>query len=946
MRQLLPLIISLLAITSYAQTHSWSLPFDSDGDDEVCAVRYANGQVYVAGEYAGVLDVDPSSFSVNLNVGTAVNGFIAIYTDAGVLVNGFRFANGDGYRVVNGVSKHFDEGEVSVKDMAVDNAGNIYVVGSFIGIIDFNPQGEVYAVEAPEGEYSSTSNDGFIAKYSPSGVLLWMRRVGGGEGDDITQVELDDAGNVYYQGTFSESVDFDENGDGDVKSGADSNYGNNTFITKVSANNEYFYTLTIQSFNGGDAGRIFTSDFKVDKTHNAMYIAGHFAYKVYFDNNSDTYSLANDRSGKYSGYIAKYDLDGNFVWASEAIQGEATTIAKIVSIAITPDGDVFSVGDFGQQGGSITFNGGGVISSELLSYSAHFGLFSATTGESIWGWGITDGEEYSKIYPMHAMVSPDNEFYVLGRYIQSMNFKVDNVDATLSVTESSDGGNRKYDNFMFKIDSKSVMSYRSFGGSGNDGPEGGLALGDNKEIYTGGIFAGQADASIEEEGATVFDFSSDGGFISRFDNAQERSNAKNIVASTVGTIDNLNNSISVPVETSVNELARAISVSPMATFTLYDGTTPIDTSDVQIVQPTLTIVVKAENESEKIYEINLQTSELFSTAIGVLDNDNKMISRIPENTMVGDFLDGLVYSAGGVAYISTVAMNPEALTDSSILSSAMSLYIANSDTTVYTLSLLRTGNTLFSTQVGRIVGDTIYCASGVDLYGFSKGLVVSEGASMSFYEEGVPIVTLANAYISSQTSMHITSESGAVHVLEFIIVDNAENFILSTANGILITITSEILNVSSQLTVDEFLQGLTLSTGAVANVVQMVGESSVIVDLDEMISDDFLVQVESIAGDVRSYSFIDLVNGISSLESTALRVAYSSNSSELLLFTNTSLYAQSLVVYDINGNLCYRTDIMDVTKRLSFNVNLKSGLYLVLIKGDNKQNMVKRVIVN
>ena len=378
MKRLLFYTLAWVCISLQAQDHIWTLPFDSDGEDEVCAITYANDKIYVAGEYTGKLDIDPSSFTEELNVGNAKNGFVAIYSKNGELVNGFCFANGDSYKN----NKHFDEGEVRVKDIAVDKAGHIYVAGYFLNTIDFNPQGDVQAKTSPEGSGYSPAYDGFVAKYSPSGILLWMRHLSGEENDDIINVELDELGNVYYQGTYSGSVDFDATGTGDVHTGTDSNYGNNTFITKVSSNNDYYYTITMHSYNGGDDGRIFTSDFKVDKAHNAMYIAGHFAYKVYLDNTSEDYSLTNDRSGKYSGYIAKYDLDGNFIWASEAVKGEASTIAKIAAIAINADGNIFSVGDFSE--GSITFKGGAMVNSNVVSYAGHFGLFSAATGDNIW----------------------------------------------------------------------------------------------------------------------------------------------------------------------------------------------------------------------------------------------------------------------------------------------------------------------------------------------------------------------------------------------------------------------------------------------------------------------------------------------------------------------------------------------------------------------------------
>ncbi|HEX8657890.1 MAG TPA: SBBP repeat-containing protein, partial [Hymenobacter sp.] len=75
--------------------------------------------------------------------------------------------------------------------IAVDATGNTYVAGRFnsasitIGSTTLNNAG------------AGTTNDMFVAKYSPAGAVLWATRLGG-SGDDVANgLTVDGAGNVF-----------------------------------------------------------------------------------------------------------------------------------------------------------------------------------------------------------------------------------------------------------------------------------------------------------------------------------------------------------------------------------------------------------------------------------------------------------------------------------------------------------------------------------------------------------------------------------------------------------------------------------------------------------------------------------------------------------------------------------------------------------------------------
>ena len=84
--------------------------------------------------------------------------------------------------------------------VAVDSSGNVVVVGSFLGNVDF---GGVILQSA------SSSPDIFLAKYSAAtGQLVWARGFGSTGVDAGNGVAVDGNGNIIMTGLFRGTVDF------------------------------------------------------------------------------------------------------------------------------------------------------------------------------------------------------------------------------------------------------------------------------------------------------------------------------------------------------------------------------------------------------------------------------------------------------------------------------------------------------------------------------------------------------------------------------------------------------------------------------------------------------------------------------------------------------------------------------------------------------------------
>jgi hypothetical protein len=82
-------------------------------------------------------------------------------------------------------------GSAVVNRIAVDAAGNSYVVGNFSNNLTLG-----------NTALSSQAGDGFVAKRDSAGTWLWVRQIGGSGNDALTRLSLDATGRVYVAGEF------------------------------------------------------------------------------------------------------------------------------------------------------------------------------------------------------------------------------------------------------------------------------------------------------------------------------------------------------------------------------------------------------------------------------------------------------------------------------------------------------------------------------------------------------------------------------------------------------------------------------------------------------------------------------------------------------------------------------------------------------------------------
>ncbi len=175
--------------------------------------------------------------------------------------------------------------------IAVDSAGNSYVTGFFR-----------YTASFGTTSYSSTggSSDIFVAKLSPTGDWLWVKKAGGSGEDYGYGVAVDMYGNCYITGQFSLTASFGTNS---VTSAG----GLDVFAAKLDTNGNWLWARS-----GGGTGNdiAYAIAALADASQESCYVAGVFNGTANFGTHSVT------SAGSTDAFIAKVDISTNWSWAN------------------------------------------------------------------------------------------------------------------------------------------------------------------------------------------------------------------------------------------------------------------------------------------------------------------------------------------------------------------------------------------------------------------------------------------------------------------------------------------------------------------------------------------------------------------------------------------------------------------------------------------------------
>lgn len=329
------LFINFIVFTfSFAQTPTleWARSCNGLQNEHVSGVAVDGaGNVYTTGSFEGTVDFDSGIGVANL---TAVG-----LGDRDAFVCKFD-ANGNFIWV-----KQFGENPGSEEGMAIttDAAGNVYTAGMYSNTVDFDPGSGVFNLNSLSAFFHENM---YVSKLDTNGNFVFAKRIGG-QGVIIPRsIKIDNAGNIYTTGLFSSAgqgtailtIDFDP-GVGVFPLAGTTALDSDVFISKLDASGNFVWAKNMGGNYSDDSNSV-----ALDISGN-VYITGAFRGVADFDPSVGIANLTNSSTTYTDIFVAKYDTNGNYVWAKQF--GSSVNIDEWgYGITIDPSGNVYSTGAF------------------------------------------------------------------------------------------------------------------------------------------------------------------------------------------------------------------------------------------------------------------------------------------------------------------------------------------------------------------------------------------------------------------------------------------------------------------------------------------------------------------------------------------------------------------------------------------------------------------------
>lgn len=191
-------------------------------------------------------------------------------------------------------------------DVKLSDAGFIYVAGTTTGTIG----------EAAYGGY-----DGFLAKFTLNGEIVWIKQTGSADYDDIKSLAIDNVGNIYTCGFSSDGssyravvTKFDSEGNSTAYE-LGSGYEVALAMDVFSDNSISVAGIGFGGFDEMDSGFLVRADAQVAISWTNLFGGGNWIWPLDLkvDQSANSYLLSNYKDGALL-LLQKYDQAGNLLW--------------------------------------------------------------------------------------------------------------------------------------------------------------------------------------------------------------------------------------------------------------------------------------------------------------------------------------------------------------------------------------------------------------------------------------------------------------------------------------------------------------------------------------------------------------------------------------------------------------------------------------------------------
>ena len=469
---------SVLDLTSAGSADGFLASYDASGDlawafrvggsefDVIHQVAVtSNGASVVVGSFDGSADFDAAEGVFELSSGDSPSVFVAKYDSAGSFLWAFALPGAE------------------AESLALDDADNVYVAGEFADTVDFDPGVDALSLT------SDGDTDVFLAKYDPTGAVLWATRAGGGGPDSSLSVAADGSGNSCVAGFFRGTADFDPGPDVLQLESSGGASDTEIFVARYTPSGDPLWAFAV---GGVDSDQLPLA-VALDEV-GSCFVTGYFRGAADFDPGRDGLPLT--AAGLRDAFVAKYSQSGAALWAFPLFRCEGFAIAAAAS-RVYVAGSLLGPADFDPNAGELELGDGNLERSFLAGYLDTSSLgFAFSVGTNGLGRGLA--------------VGPEGDLRVAGGFVANADF-----DPGAGVSELA---NVRGDVFLGRYSDAGELCWAfSVGGSQWDFCQDVVVDSVGSSYLTGIFFSPDADF---DPGPSVFELTSvDTGsaFLSKYD---------------------------------------------------------------------------------------------------------------------------------------------------------------------------------------------------------------------------------------------------------------------------------------------------------------------------------------------------------------------------------------------------------------------------------------------
>jgi len=296
----------------------------------------------------------------------------------------------------------------------IDADDNMIVVGRTGGTVQVDPSNTA----------TKAGNDSdfvhYIAKYSPTGTLVWMRQWAVvNTAMNIASMELTSTGEIVVGGHIDEVIDLDPTDTGVVN--IDRPADDTAFVMKLNAKGEYLWHRLFTASSGG-----YIDDVDVSPSGNII-ASGTFTGTIDFNGPGGPSSLSLTSSAFNDGFILSLSSAGVEQWVAHMSGPSAENIEHI---DVDATGNIFGISR--TKGATSLVPGDGGVATAINNGNPNYGsaLWSLTaTGAHRWSLIVANGAS-SDEYPVQLLTRSN------GQILANTTLPLTNARKTYVVTSS------------------------------------------------------------------------------------------------------------------------------------------------------------------------------------------------------------------------------------------------------------------------------------------------------------------------------------------------------------------------------------------------------------------------------------------------------------------------------------------------------------------------------